>query len=442
MPESSSLPFEIVFLLLLILANGVFAMSEIAVVSARKSRLRQLAEEGDARARRALELGEHPTRFLSTVQVGITLIGVFAGAYGGARIATHLDVYLSRFEPIAAYSDELALGIVVFIITYLSLILGELVPKRIALTNPERIAGYLAGPMQTVSVVAAPLVKVLTISTELVLRVLRIQKGSDSPVTEEEITALLEAGTKAGVFEEEEHELVERVFWLGDQRIAALMTPRHRVEWLDVRDPPEAQQRELITHRYSHYLVCEGDLDHVVGMVGAKDLLAEVLAGKPFDIRSCLRKPLFVPESLPALRLVEMFRESGVHLAVVIDEYGGVEGVITIKDVVEEITGDMEEGQEPKAVRREDGSWLIDGSLSTQEFRELLELEERRAEEREGYHTVAGMVVTEFGRIPRSGDSFESQGLRFEVVDMDGHRVDKVLVQPARAQVPEMMDMD
>lgn len=428
----SSLGFQILLIVALILVNGVFAMSEIAVVSSRKSRLMQRAEAGDPGARRALELAEHPTRFLSTVQIGITLVGVFAGAYGGASIAGRVDTYLEIFPPIARYSEEIALAVVVAAITFLSLVVGELVPKRIGLNHPERIAARLAGPMHTLSILAAPLVKVLSISTEGLLRLLRMRKPDEPPVTEEEVAALLEAGAEAGVFEEEEHVLIERIFWLADQRVTTLMTPRHRIQWLDADGPPEVHRQELVHHRFSHYLVCDGDLDHVRGMVRVKDLLAELLAGNSLDLRPALRRPLFVPESLRALRLLEMFRESGVHLAVVVDEFGGVEGLVTLNDVLQEITGTLAEPSDPRIVRREDGSWLVDASLGMDEFWEGLALEERRSQARSDFHTLAGLVMTHLGRIPRTGDLFEAHGLRFEVVDMDGHRVDKVLVSRAR----------
>lgn len=428
--SDSGIGLQALFILILILANGVFAMSEIAVVSARKTRLQQRAEEGDAKARCALELAEHPNRFLATVQIGITLVGIFAGAYGGATIAGVLDGYLERFPAIAPYSEEIALGGVVLVITYLSLVVGELVPKRIALTHPERIASVIAGPMHTLSVIASPLVTLLSVSTDTILRLLGIRKAEEPPITEEEIAALLEAGTEAGVFEEEEQELVERVFWLGDQRVSALMTPRHRVEWFDVRDPPTAHREELIRNRHSQYPVCEGDLDHALGMVRTKDLLAELLGGNPLDLKAALRKPLFVPESLRALRLLEMFRESGIHMAMVIDEYGGVEGLVTLNDVLKEMAGDLAASADPRIVQREDGSWLVDGSLTMDEFWECLDLQERRGEERPNYHTLGGLVVTTLGRIPRSGDAFQAYDLRFDVVDMDGNRVDKVLVSP------------
>jgi putative hemolysin len=424
----SSIAFEILLILALILINGVFAMSEIAVVSSRRSRLQQRASAGDTGARRALELMNDPTRFLSTVQIGITLVGVFAGAYGGASIAGRLDGYLERFAPIAPYSEGLALFAVVAAITFLSLVAGELVPKRIALNHPERIAALVAGPMHTLSVMASPFVRVLSFSTNGLLRLLRVRKPEEPPVTEEEVSALLDAGTAAGVFETEEHDLVERVFWLGDQRVSSLVTPRHRIEWLDVRDPTETHRAELVRLRFSHYLVCDGEVDRVLGMVRVKDLLAELLEGRPLDLQAALRKPLFVPESLRALRLLEMFRESGIHVAVVIDEHGGVDGLVTMSDVIKEITGDLATHAEPRAVQREDGSWLVDASLTMDEFWECLGLEERRGSLRTGYHTLGGLVVTELGRIPSTGDTFESHDLKFEVVDMDGRRVDKVLV--------------
>jgi len=437
----SSMTFEILLILVLVLVNGVFAMSEIAVVSSRRSRLQQQAAAGDGGARRALELSDDPTRFLSTVQIGITLVGVFAGAYGGASIAGRLDGYLEAFPAIAPYSEGLALFMVVAAITFLSLVVGELVPKRIGLNHPERIAGLVAGPMHALSVIASPIVRVLGASTEGLLRLLRVHKPEEPPVTEEEVSALLEAGRAAGVFEEEEHDLVERIFWLADQRVGALVTPRQRIEWLDVRDSQDAHRAELVRHRHSHYLVCDGEVDRVLGMVRVKDLLAELLEGRPLDPRAALRKPLFVPQSLRALRLLTMFRESGIHLAVVIDEYGGVAGLITLNDVLEEIAGDLGTDAEPRVVKREDGSWLVDASLTMDEFWECLDLEEPRGWVGTGYHTVGGLVATELGRIPHTGDTLELHDLKFEVVDMDGHRVDKVLVDRPSLRTGETMDM-
>lgn len=428
-----SIGTEVLVVLLLLVANGVFAMSEIAVVSARKTRLQQRAEAGDAAARRALNLAENPERFLATVQVGITLVGTLAGAFGGAAIAEPLAAWLQRYPSVAEYAKPLSLGIVVLGITYMSLIVGELVPKQIGLNHPEKIAAAMAGPMDVVSRVARPLVWLLTTSTQLVLRMLRIRKPEEAPVTEAEIAVLLEQGTQAGVFEEEEQELVERVFWLGDQRVVSLMTPRHRIVWLDVLASPEEHRHAMVEHRYSRYLVCENGLDHVLGMVEVKDLWAAELSGERVqDVRTLLKQPLFIPESTRALHLLERFRETGTHIALVVNEYGGTEGIVTLNDVLEEFAGEMGKGGVPPAppvVRRDDGSLLVDASLSMEEFREILDLEDRRHEDRE-YRTVGGFVFTTLGHVPQPGEHFVANGYRVEVVDMDGNRVDKVLVAP------------
>ncbi|HEX6938588.1 MAG TPA: hemolysin family protein [Longimicrobiales bacterium] len=420
---------ELLLVLLLVLANGVFAMSEMAIVAARKARLRNRAEEGDAGARRALDLADHPSRFLSTVQIGITLIGIFAGAYGGATLAAHLDGYLARFPAVAPYRGELALGIVVVGITYLSLILGELAPKRIALIHPERIAAAVARPMHVLSIAATPLVHLLSASTDGALRLLGIRKAQGPPVTEEEIDTLLEQGTEAGIFEEEEQELVGRVFRLGDQRAYSLMVPRHRVVWLDLRDPPAVNREKLARHRYTRYPVCEGGIDRIIGMVDVRDVLARAIEGAPLDLRGVLREPLVIREHMRALRLLALFRESGIHFAVVVDEFGGMEGVITLNDVLEEVAGDLAAPGEPRVVRREDGSWLVDASLAMDAFWDALAFPERPAGAPREHRTLGSFVTARLGRIPTAGDAFDAFGLRFEVVDMDGYRVDKVLVR-------------
>ena len=424
-----SLATEILLIVGLILLNGVFAMSEIAVVSARKTRLQQRADEGDIGARRALRLVDHPTRFLSTVQVGITLIGVFAGAFGGISLAGQLALYLQRFTIIGPYSEEAALVIVVGIITYLSLVVGELVPKRIALHHPERIAALIAAPMDVLSRIASPAVKLLTLSTDALLHLLRIRKTDEPPVTERELAALLEAGTAAGVFREDESEMVERVLALDDKHVSGLMTPRNRIAWLDVHDSPDEHRKQVLQRRYSHYLVCDAAVDNVLAMVHVKDLLAEVLEGRGIVLQPIMRKPLFVPHTVGSLRLLEMFRESKIHLAVVVDEYGGVEGLVTLNDLLEEITGEPASTTDLQVVRREDGSWLVDGALTIEEFRDALNLPERRSEERHDYNTLGGLALKVLGRIPKTGDTFGLDDLRFEVVDMDGHRVDKLLVR-------------
>jgi putative hemolysin len=423
----SGVGLDILLIVLLIVANGVFAMSEIAVVSSRKSRLVQRAEEGDAGARAALALAEEPTRFLSTVQIGITLIGILAGAFGGATVAGKLAPVVARVPLLAPYAQGVALALVVLGITYLSLVVGELVPKRVGLTRPESIAAVIARPMGVLSRFAAPAVAVLTVSTEFLLRVMGVSPSEEPPVTEREITNLIDQGTQAGVFHAEEQDLVERVFWLGDQRAGALMTPRHRVVWLDVEDGDEANFRKMREHPHARFLVCRGEIDRLLGMVEVKELWARHLAGESVELTAVLKQPLVVPETIPVLRLLEQFRASGVRLAVVIDEYGGTEGIVALNDILEEIAGDVTPAP-PSAVRREDGSWLVDASILVDDFRELVGLPERRDEARGEYRTLGGFVLSRFGRIPMPGDHLDADGLRVEVMDMDGNRIDKVLV--------------
>ena len=421
---------EILVIFLLLLANGVFAMSEIAVVSSRKPRLQHLADQGSTGARRALELAAAPDRFFATVQVGITLVGILTGAFGGATLAAKVAAAIQRVSGLEPYADALGLTIVVLAITYLSLIVGELVPKRIGMHHPERIAARVAGPMGALARVASPAVWVLSASTNLVLRALRLQRPAEPPVTEAEIRVLLEEGAAAGVFEQSEQEMVTRVFRLGDQRVSSVMTPRHRVVWLDAGAPYDTAREVMAAHHFSRYLVCDGEIDEVVGAVDVRDLWAAELAGEPVsDLRTVVRQPLIVPESMQALRLLEQFRESGMHIALVVNEYGGVAGISTLNAVLSEVAGDLTAYGDPGAVvRREDGSLLLDGSLGIEALRELLGMRERRGKPRE-YRSLGGWIFTELGRVPREGEFFEAEGHRFEVVDMDGNRIDKVLVQ-------------
>jgi len=422
---------EILIILLLVLANGLFAMSEIAVVSSRKPRLQHLADEGRGGARRALELAESPDRFFATVQVGMTLVGILTGAFGGATLAAKLAETLARVDALRPYAHAVALAAVVLGITYLTLIVGELVPKRIAMQHPERIASRVAGPMSTLARLAAPAVWVLSASTDVVLRVLHLPRPQEPPVTEAEIKVLLEQGAEAGVFEPGESEMVTRVFRLGDQRVSAVMTPRHRVVWLDAGAPYDQARAAMADHRFSRYLLCDGDIDSVAGVVDVRDLWVAEVTGEPVrDLREAMRQPLVVPDSMRALHLLERFRESGMHMALVVDEYGGVAGLATLNDILSEVAGDLTAAgpEHPAVVRREDGSLLVDGALAVEELREILGLEERRGEPRE-YRSVGGWIFTELGRVPAEGDHFEAEGHRIEVVDMDGNRIDKVLVQ-------------
>jgi putative hemolysin len=431
---------EVFIVILLLLANGVFAMSEIAIISARKARLQQLANAGDRKALVALELANAPNHFLSTIQIGITLIGILAGAYGGAAIARELAAGMEDVPFIAPYRHGIALGIVVVSITYVSLIVGELVPKRLALNSPERIAAAVAPAMRALSRLASPAVHLLSLSTDAVLRLLGVRPSEEPPVTEEEIRLLLEQGAQAGMFEAAEQAMVERVFRLGDRRVSSVMTPRTEIVWLDRDASLEEICRTVTESVHSRFLVAQGTIDNVVGVVHAKDLLARTFEGQPIDLMALLQQPLYVPESMPALRVLELFKQSGTHLALVVDEYGGVQGLVTPSDILEAIVGDIPsvaELGEPQAVQREDGSWLLDGMLSVDEFKEIFDLSALPGEDQGVYQTLAGFVIMQLGRIPAVADHFEWQGLRFEVVDMDGNRIDKVLVMLVPPPVSE-----
>lgn len=431
-----SITAELIIIVILILANGLFAMSEIAVVSSRKARLQERADKGDIRAKAALELANSPNRFLSTVQVGITLIGIFAGAFGGATLSQSLSVYLSQvpFAPIAESAEAIALVTVVLGITYLSLIMGELVPKRLALNNPERIAASVAMPMRFLAAIAAPAVHLLTASTELVLRLLGVEPNSNEPlVTEDEIKVLIRQGTEAGMFEAAEQDMVERVFRLSDQSVGALMTPRLDIVWIDLNDTAETNRQKLITGGHTRFPVCQDSLDTVLGVVSVTDVLPRSLAQQPIDFTALLQQPLFIPESTRALKVLELFKQSGTHIAMVVDEYGVIQGIVTLNDVMEVIIGDIpfaDQPQELPAIQREDGSWLVDGMIPIDRFKELFQLDELPGEKWGNYQTLGGFVITYLGRIPTAADYFQWQKLRFEVMDMDGNRVDKMLIMP------------
>lgn len=427
---------EAIFILVLILANGVLAMAEIAVISARKARLQQRADEGDEQASAALKLANDPADFLSTVQVGITLVGVLAGAFGGATIAGQISGWVAGFPLLAPYSSAIGVAVVVILITYFSLVLGELVPKRLALNDPERVAMLVAAPMRFLSRLASPLVRFLSKSSTLVLRLLGAKPSDEPPVTEEEIKVMIAQGTQAGVFAEAEQDMVQAIFRLGDRRVGTLMTPRTELVWLDLDDPMEENQRKILGSIHSRFPVARGSLDHVVGVVQAKDLLASCMAGIEFTLKDVLCQPLFVPESMPALKVLELFRESRVHTALVIDEYGGFQGLVTLFDILESIVGEIPDAgdlSELEVIQREDGTWLVDGMLPIDELKEIFHLSTMPGEERGYYQTVGGFVMTSLGRIPVASDHFVWSGLRFEVVDMDGLRVDKVLIVPLSA---------
>ncbi len=419
---------------LLILANGLFSMSEFAIVSARRHRLQAMAEEGDAGARAALDLASEPNRFLSTVQIGITVIGVLSGAYGGAAFASILSEVIARVPALAPYASSLALALVVVLITYLTLVIGEIVPKRLALTDPEPVAVRIARPMRLLSVVAAPFVRVLSASTELVLRLIGVREQAGPIVTEEEVRMMLEEGTSAGVFDEEEHEMVDRVFRLSDRRVASLMTPRHEIVGIDLDDPLEENLTRMREAGHSYFPVYRGDLDHIEGMVSVRAIWASTAGGRgPIAIEPLLFEPLYLPESLPALKVMEQLRTAATHVALVTDEFGSVEGLLTLHDLLAAIVGALpdEHDEEPGAVQREDGTWLLDGLLPVAEFRDRFDLPPLPGEDRGYYRTLGGFVMMHLERTPVTGDRFSWDGHGFEVVDMDRNRVDKVLFVPS-----------
>jgi putative hemolysin len=421
---------EVLLIACLLVLNGLLAMSEIAIVSARKARLRQRADNGDQGAAAALALSEEPARFLSTVQVGITLVGILAGAFGGATIAEQIGVALQTYPLIAAYGEAIGLGVVVLGITYLSLIVGELVPKRIGLNNPERIASRVARPMRLLSIAAGPLVSLLTVSTDVVLRMLQVRPSQEAAISEEEVRVLIAQGTEAGVFEEAERELVESAFELGETRVEELMTPRPLVDWLDADDPPDAAWQTSLDSSHSYYPVCRGELDQVVGVLSLTELAQHLLAGLRPKLPDLARQPLFIPAQSSAFSALEQFKQVRSRLALVLDEHGGIAGVLSPTDVLEALVGELApaEGEERMGpVRREDGTWLLDGLMPLDEAADVLDLKQRGPEDDVDVQTLGGLAMAALGRIPAPGDRFDWRGRFFEVLDMDGRRVDKVL---------------
>jgi putative hemolysin len=427
-------------LLLLLLLNGFFAMAELAIVSAKRARIKQIGEARPTRkgARIALELADDPSSFLSVVQIGMTLISIFAGAYSGRVFAGPFQAYLETKEEFAPFAKPLAFAVTVGGVSYLTLVLGELLPKRIGLSYAEAIAVRVAGAMRVFAAALMPVVWVLRTSTELLLRLFGLHNPEPMAVTEEEVKDMIAEGTESGVFKPAEKKMIEGVMRLADRTVRMIMTPRIDMCWIALDEPKGEQAKLIQSSGYSRFPVVRGDLEEVVGVVHAKDLLNAAFAEGETSLESVMRKPLIVPDTTPVLRLVDLFKQSGQHLAVVIDEYGSVEGLVTVTDILETITGEMPEiGQDhdDKPVRREDGSWLIDGMMPIDEVESLVGL--RNMKGNADYQTLAGFMIDRLGRIPSAGDHFHWDGGRFEVVDMDGRRVDKVMVKP-----PEPDDRD
>jgi len=427
---------DVAILLALILLNGAFAMSEIALVAARKGRLQPLAEEGDAGALAALRLHERPTQFLSTIQIGITSIGILNGIVGEAALAPLLAEWLHARGLEGKFVEYAATAAVVVLITYFTIVLGELVPKRLGQLDPEAVARHVARPMELLARIARPFVALLAGSTRLVLRALGLKDAQARPVTEEEIHALLVEGSESGAIEEEEHDIVRNVFRLDDRQIGSFMVPRREVVSLDVSLPWEENVKRIEESRHTRYPVVRLGLRDVVGVVSARGLLRRALRGQPPQWEVDAQPPVFVPESLTGMELLQNFRSSGVQLAFVVDEYGEVLGIVTLRDVLEAITGEFRSGraEDQWAVMRDDGSWLLDGLMPVPELKDRLGLKALPEEER--YHTVSGLLMMLLGRLPQTGDKADWDGWRFEIVDMDGKRIDKVLASALKSDTP------
>lgn len=429
---------EMVVIFILILVNGLFAMAEIAIVSARKSRLQHMADQGDVKAKKALELANNPNRLLSTVQIGITFVGIFAGAFGAETLAKPISLLISPVPIIGNYGDQIAFLMIVSIITYLSLVVGELVPKRIALTNPEKIASLVSFPIQAISSISKPLIDVLSVSTEWVLRVFGVKTPPDLPISEEEVKFLIREGARVGIFNLAERDIVERTFRLADQKVNMLMTSRNEIVWLNL-DSSESDLRKKIAHSaYSYLPVCHGKLDKVMGVIRTKELLTHFLETDTLDVTKLMHKAIFLPESTNALNVLELFKKSGVHVAMIVDEYGNIIGLISITDILEALVGDIptiDEVEDRTIVERKDGSWLVDGLTPVDELKDYFKLRKIPDEKNGQFQTIGGFVMYKLGRIPVAGDTFDLDTLRVEVIDMDGNRVDKLLVRKTKEKV-------
>ncbi len=426
---------EVVIILLLLIANGVFAMTEIAVVSARKGRLKRLADDGDSRAARALALAESPNRFLSTVQVGITLVGIVAGAFGGARLAEDLSGLIGHWELVAPWADALSFGVVVVAITYVSLVIGELVPKRLALGNPEGIAMAMSGTMQKLSLLAGPVVMFLSVSTDALLKLLNIKPAPASGVSEDEVKLLIREGMRSGVFLPTESAMVESVLALDRVPVRDLMTPRAKIIWINVADSHESIWHKIVVSGHTTFPVFEGNRDHVIGVISVKAIYANLAAGAVVSVRDLMTPALVVPAAMAAAALLEKFKQSGRHVALIADEFGGITGLVSLHDIMEAIIGDLPSADErarPRAVRRDDGSWLVDGLLDADEFERVVTGFKLPPAGQRDYQTFAGFIVRHLGHVPVEGQSFVLNDYHVEIIDMDAHRVDKVLLMPIK----------
>lgn len=409
-------------------------MFELAIVSSRKVRLQQWADEGHKGAKAALALIEQPTRFLSTIQIGITSISILSGVFGEAAISIHIEQWLSQFSSVYPYSKPLSVALMVIFITTLSLIFGELVPKRLAMHNPEAISIIFSRPMLALSRLSSPLVQILSLSTDSLLRLMGVKNKQEPSITEKEIRVLIEQGADEGVFDQAEQEMVENIFRLDNRKVASIMTPRKDIVALDIENSQEENNRLLHDSPYSRFPVCKGGMEHIIGIIEAKRLLDLSLSGKWIDLTSNIKPPLYVPATVSLMQLLEQFKLSRIHIGLVVDEYGELEGLVTMNDVLEAIVGDLpdtKEDTEDSFIQRGDGSWLIDGMVTLEEFKDFFDLEHEilmPGEETGNVHTLGGVIMFQLGRVPVVTDSVIWDGFSFEVVDMDKTRVDKVMV--------------
>lgn len=434
----TDIAWELLVILLLVALNGFLAMSELAVVSSRRARLQQWAQEGRRGARTAMALVDDPGRFLSTVQVGITLVGIFAGAFSGATISQKLAVWLARMPWIGDAAQPVAFATVVVLVTYTSLIAGELVPKRIALNNAEGIAVLVARPMSLLARLASPVVWFLRLSTEVVLRLIGVPIDRQVTVTAEEVKSLIAEGTEAGVFAASERDMLDGVMRLGDRPVRAIMTPRLDIVWLNPGEDAATLRERILASGYSRFPVSRKGIDAIEGIVHTKDLLDRLLRGETLDVIGCMREPLSVHENTPVLRLIELFRQAPIDLAFVVDEYGTLEGIVAPSDILKAITGDLSEGEnddDQRIIRRDDGSWLIDGMVAIEEVERHLGKSGLKSEA-DDFHTLAGFVLWRLGHVPQVGEHFQWRDLRMEVVDMDGRRIDRVLISETAVPSP------
>jgi len=422
---------EILIIILLILLNGVFSMSEIALVSSRKFKLENAAKKGNKNARKALSLANSPNTFLSTVQIGITLIGILTGIYSGEKITTDMQAFISQFAPLQPYAETLAVICIVIIITFFSIVFGELLPKRIGLLFPERIATFMATPMIFISKIAAPFIWLLSKTNSLVLRLFGINEKADNRVTEEEIKAMIQDSTEGGDIQEIEQKIVQRVFALGDRRVSELMTHRSDLVWLDINDTLTTVKEKAGKEIHAIYPVANGNLDNLAGILNLKDLFPKHLHEENFKLQDHITRPLYVHDNTPAYKLLEKLKENHTHYSVVVDEYGAVQGVISIDDVLDALVGNVSENaqDEYQIISREDGSWLADAQCPYFEFLHFFNISESDEDETEGdFNTLAGLILNQLGRIPATGETIHWKNLQIEVVDMDGLRIDKVII--------------